>query len=216
MWLRRLALTLWNIVDPIYYSFSHLNDIGKNERKSNIFRVKLTRYKGRDVTFPDGTEIRKNDLVVKIHLHNAKLLMEMHVLKNDIQRILHLYKQIKGSLPGVAKFVNEHPLNAHIKGIVGITMLNSRCEKLSFVKVEISSKCYKIFKYLAFLPIHLLSTSKISISKLKKHPPAYLFMTKQTLLERYLVKSKKLYNLEKNPAFMSEANNEQVPELGEI
>ncbi|MFC7393149.1 YkoP family protein [Scopulibacillus cellulosilyticus] len=210
-------MTLWNFVDPIYYSFSHLNDIGKNGRTSdNIFRVKLTRYKGRDVTFSDGTKIKKNDLLIKIHLHNAQLLKEMRAFKNDIQRILHLYKLTKQSMPGVAEFIYEHPLRENIKGIVGITMLNNGSEKLGFVKVEISSKCYKAFKYMAFLPIHLLSTSKVSISKLKKHPPTYLFMTKSTLLKRYLIKSKKVYNIEKNPAFMSETNNEQVPELGEI
>ncbi|WP_257467550.1 YkoP family protein [Peribacillus asahii] len=71
--MRNYLLNIWNLVDPIYYRLSHLNYLPEK----NILRVKLTRYKGRNVILSDGTAINKNDLLIKIHLHNAVLLKEL-------------------------------------------------------------------------------------------------------------------------------------------
>ncbi len=77
--MRSCLLSIWYLLDPLYFFFTRLTLIDK--RQSNVFRVRLTRYKGKDVILSDGTRIKKNDVLVKIHLHNVKLLKELRLLK---------------------------------------------------------------------------------------------------------------------------------------
>lgn len=76
MWIYLLknGLNLWGWIDPIYFRFTRLDYVENHLGKRTIMRVRLTKYKGREITLSDGTVIHKNDLLLKIHLHNIKLL----------------------------------------------------------------------------------------------------------------------------------------------
>jgi hypothetical protein len=185
MRMRLYVLSLWDIIDPVYYFFTRLTYIEKaNEEPKCIFRVRLTKYKGRAVTLSDGTEINKNDLLVKIHLHNVRLLREMYTVKSDIQKALIIYKQIKRSMPLLAKYINEHEERHAIKGIIGITMLDKGCTRLGFEKKPIGNGFYKWFKLFTVYPIYFLSTSQLS-KLVKPSAPHYLFMSTDSLLHKY-------------------------------
>ena len=82
--MRSCFLSIWSVIDPFYYFFSRLTLIDKSQ--SNIFRVRLTKYKGIDVVLSDGTVIKKNDVLIKIHLHNIKLIKEMQHIESAVRR----------------------------------------------------------------------------------------------------------------------------------
>ncbi|MGR5985610.1 YkoP family protein [Bacillus cytotoxicus] len=89
--MKSYVLTIWNFIDPIYYKFTRLTYIHKGTCDDNILRVRLTRYKGKNITLSDGTQINKNDTLIKIHLHNVRLLNEMKSFENNIKkRKVHL------------------------------------------------------------------------------------------------------------------------------
>ncbi|RBW68326.1 YkoP family protein [Bacillus taeanensis] len=178
-------LTIWNILDPIYYMFTRLTYLDKGmDGKNNIFRVRLTRYRGRNVTLFDGTQIKKNDLLVKIHLHNVRLIHEMKHIKGEIRKGRFICKCVESSLPGLVTYINSHEKNGEIKGIVGITSLTTGSRRLGFESFYIINPFYKWFKSIAHLPICLLS-SVSSFSAIKKQFPKYLFMSKEMLLQKY-------------------------------
>ena len=81
--MRSCLLSIWYLLDPLYFFFTRLTLIDK--RQSNVFRVRLTRYKGKEVILSDGTRI-KNDVLVKIHLHNVKLLKELQPIESAVRR----------------------------------------------------------------------------------------------------------------------------------
>lgn len=183
--IRRYFLSLWKLWDPLYYTFSHLKYIDDQDRKNRVFRVKLVRYKGRNVILSDGTQINKNDLLLKIHLHNVRLLIDMAKLDGEFRKGLYIYKRIKSALPKVAKFIQDHEKTKEIKAIIGITSLHQGSERLGFETHRIMNRYYFWFKYIAQYPIHLLSTSEPFKRNGKKQIPMYLFMSKINLIDRY-------------------------------
>lgn len=177
-------LSIWNWLDPYYYACSRLTYVSENG--DNIFRIRLTKYKGRDIVLSDGTNIKKNDTLVKIHLHNVRLLREIKEVGSELKKAKIIYHQVQHSLPGVEAYIRKHFEPYNVKGIVGITSLNKGCERLGFEIVDILSPLYRWFKIISFLPIGLLSHRKIPIVHLIKHQkPTYIFMSRNKLIKLY-------------------------------
>ncbi|WP_349407334.1 YkoP family protein [Pseudalkalibacillus sp. SCS-8] len=182
--IRGYAITVWSLLDPVYYMVTRLTYLDRKEGASEcIFRVRLTRYKGRTIVLSDGTQIKKNDVLVKIHLHNVRILKDIYNIENDFQKVIYLYKKIQSSLPYVAEYLETHHQHDRIKGIIGITLLNKGCRKLGFEPHSIHNRWYKLFKLSALLPISLLTRS--GNKRLFNKEPQYLMMSKNQLCQRY-------------------------------
>jgi hypothetical protein len=141
----------------------------------------------------DGTKIFKNDLLLKIHLHNIRLLMEFINIKNDFSRSRQIYKTVFLSMPSLARYLKSHPLEKNIKGIIGITTINKGVKQLGFECFSPTNPFYKYFKKMGQLPITVLSCA--SIKSFQRHNLSYLIMSKENLYNRYL-KEMSLTNLE--------------------
>jgi hypothetical protein len=183
--MKSYILAAWNFIDPIYYNLTRLTCIHKENPEKNILRVRLTRYKGRKVFLSDGTKINKNDILVKIHLHNVVLLNDLMHIKNDLSRGRFIFQSVRKSLPDLVFYIQKHHQADQIKGIIGITMLDKGVHRLGFEVVPISNIFYKWFKWTSFLPISILSKTNPSLKKLSA--PSYLFMSKESLFNKYKV-----------------------------
>lgn len=183
--MKNYLLVFWNIVDPIYYFFTRLRYVLDYNKKKTIFRVRLTRYKGAPVTLNDGTVIKKYDLLLKIHLHNERILSELHQVDSQLKRAVFIYHQIKHALPSLAYYVQTHHKHDNIKGIIGITSLHRGAGRLGFDVIPVQNPLYRLFKKITFVFIHLLS------SNTGENVPSYLMMSKEKLLDRYMYKESK-------------------------
>ncbi|MFD1738439.1 hypothetical protein ACFSCX_18100 [Bacillus salitolerans] len=183
--LRGWFVFLWYLLDPIYYSLTRLKYV-KDEAKQNlIFRVRLTTYKGRQVLLSDGTLINKNDKLIKIHLHNARLLKELMDVPSEVSRARIIFQKVLEGLPALAEYIEQHPDKNEIKGIIGITTLHRGCSRLGFETVHLSNQVYKFIKTVTFLSIWFLSSNQFSLKHFFKQQPKYLFMSKTSLNNRY-------------------------------
>lgn len=178
--MKSFILLLWKLTDPIYYTFTRLH-----YTQNSVFRVRLTRYKGKPIMLSDGCRIARNDLLIKIHFHNVRIFKELFHVKNDLKKARLLYREVEHSLPSLASYIQSHRKQEEIKGVIGITMINRGYNRLGFEGSEISSRFYKWSKRLIQIPIYLLTTSSPSIKQLKKLNLNYLFMSKDSLLARY-------------------------------
>ncbi|WP_458413116.1 YkoP family protein [Schinkia sp. CFF1] len=186
--MRGYVLSIWDFFDPLYFSCTRLTIPPRAGMENNIFRIRLTKYKGKEVILSDGTKINKNDLLIKIHLHNVKLLKELKDIKSELKKAKIIYRHVQQSLPGVEHFLRNNRRSGEIKGIVGITHLNKGCERLGFEIFDISHPLYKWFKWFAFLPIDILSSRNNSIRHMfKLHFPKYLFMSSDQLTKLYRI-----------------------------
>ncbi|WP_428911492.1 YkoP family protein [Niallia sp. Krafla_26] len=181
--MRDYIISVWSWMDPLYYHFTRLTFPAK---EGNIFRVRLTKYKGRNFVLSDGTEINKNDLLLKIHLHNIRLLKEFKSLTSELKKAKLIYNYVQRSMPEIDLYIQNHPKSNKIKGVIGITILNKGCERLGFEVFDLSHPVYRWFKQIAFLPIGILSSRNVSVSHiLKNHKPSYLFMSTKKLSNMY-------------------------------
>lgn len=187
MKIKQVFISAWSIVDPLYFCCTRLHYLESTKEQPAIFRVKLTRYKGHEIELEDGTYIKKNDLLVKIHLHNVRLLKELSFIDNDMKKTVVLLKKTKESLVDLAKYIRCHHSEEQIKGIMGVTMINKGYDKLGFEHFSISSQLYKWFKRLSHFPIYILSTTTRPKGWRKAPPPGYLFMSKATILKKYSI-----------------------------
>ncbi|GEN31409.1 hypothetical protein HNQ35_001918 [Cerasibacillus quisquiliarum] len=171
-------LQLWNMIDPIYFHCTRLCYVPDLSHGKTILRVRRTCYKGKPVVLTDGTMIRKNDTLLKIHLHNVRLVSEFHSMNNDIQKALNLYRKIRSSLYHLADFIKKEE-NCHVKAILGITMLYQGADRLGFEMFPIKNSYYRQFKKYTFLPINYLANASLP------KEPVYLFMSRRTLENQY-------------------------------
>ncbi|HWO75211.1 MAG TPA: hypothetical protein VNM69_04735 [Bacillus sp. (in: firmicutes)] len=185
MRLRLYFISLWSIIDPIYYYLTRLRYLDSPAGSPPIFRVRLTKYKGRNVVLSDGTQIQRNDILVKIHLHNVRLLKELSGINNDVKKSLLIYQQVKESMPYLTRYIERHQRNSEIKGIIGITFINKGIKRLGFEQVDIINPFYKWYKLITLYPIHFLSSSQSFLKGNKKPCPSYLFMSKDGLFNKY-------------------------------
>ncbi|MBT2638023.1 MULTISPECIES: hypothetical protein [unclassified Bacillus (in: firmicutes)] len=182
---RSIFISMWSWIDPLYFWFTRLQYICPESKDKGMFRVRLTRYKGKEVILSDGIKIRKNDLLLKIHLHNVRIFKDVARIKNDVSRGRFVFRGVMESMPLLSDYILNHPENSNIKGIIGITLINKGFKPLGFECIQPDSKIYARFKQLMQTPIWLLSNSHPLSGKKGIQCPVYLMMSKEKLLEKY-------------------------------
>ncbi|MBP1969400.1 hypothetical protein J2Z83_001504 [Virgibacillus natechei] len=166
------------MIDPIYYTCSRLHYLPENEVANTLFRIRLTSYQGNEVRLHDGTIIHKNDLLIKIHLHNVRMLSELNRIESDMKKAVFIYHKVKRALPRLANYAIGHQKSSNIKGIIGITSLYKGANRLGFESFPIKNSYYRTYKRFTFFPIHYIANTS-------QQDPVYLFMSKDALLNRY-------------------------------
>ncbi|MEG7282062.1 YkoP family protein [Bacillus sp. 0909A] len=177
-------LSIWRVIDPIYFFFSRLTLI--DDEQKCVFRVRLTKYKGHHVVLSDGTHIRKNDVLVKIHLHNIKLVRELRSIESAVRKGIIIYQKVYQSMPMLLEYINNHKKSEKIKGIIGITMLDKGVERLGFDVVTPVNPFYRSFKKITHMPILYLTAKPVSLRNLPDS--SYLFISKEKLQHTYQTK----------------------------
>ncbi len=178
--MKSYLLRLWNIIDPLYFKCSRLCYVPKNEPTKTVLRVRLTRYQGRSAILRDGTTVQKGDMLLKIHLHNVRLIHELQIIDGDLRKAAHLYHSIKQALFQLAKEVETYDEYRRIKAIIGVTSLYQGAERLGFDIVPIKNYYYRLFKKCTFLLIDCVAHSP------RNRAPVYLFMSKNQLMNKYM------------------------------
>ncbi|GAA0446570.1 hypothetical protein GCM10008983_25550 [Lentibacillus halophilus] len=177
--MKHYLLNVWRIIDPIYYNFTKLEYVTDHRDNKTIFRVRLTKYKGSNIVLGDGTSILKNDLLLKIHLHNARMIRELKKANSEMNRAVLIYHMIRNDLQCLSRYVQTHNRHHDIKAIIGITMLCKGTGRLGFETAPIRNTCYRFLKKASFLPISFIANAS------SRNPPVYLFMSKNRLLNQF-------------------------------
>ncbi|WP_141770530.1 hypothetical protein [Bacillus sp. MUM 116] len=183
MSIRLSILWIWKLIDPLFYLCSRLHYIRVENKEKSIFRVRITKYKGKNLMLADGTLINHNDLLLKIHLHNVRLLNEYIKIKNELSRARLIYKIVFKSMPSLVYYLNNHPKEQEIKGIIGITTINKAVIPLGFECFRPTNRIYRRAKKIGQLPIFLLTKS--SFKNFRNNKLNYLLMSKEKLYQRY-------------------------------
>ncbi len=155
--------------------------------RSTVFRVALCKFKGKQQPLPDGTVIKKGDLVVDLHLNNS--FFKRFGEKNELSMLGLLAKhKIQQDLPAVARWIAENPRAAKIKAITGITILHRGSQHVGFHSFDLPplrSFLIRLYESMLLIMFHPSGYRRI-IRHRKKLIPKLLVMSKKELFRRYL------------------------------
>lgn len=114
---QRLAFRTWEKWEHYYAKRHHVERIDA----TNIFRLEKSTYDGPNLYAEDGKLLaKKGDTVAEIHLDNIRLQAKG---RNMQKTALKAMRQIRESLPGLARYVQEDPTYDNIKVFVAQTLL---------------------------------------------------------------------------------------------
>lgn len=180
-------LMVWRVWDLIYYWCTRL--VYVDRRSQNIFRVVTKKYWGRPLRVNGHTAIDTGNDYLKLHIHNCQLAWRLKGVKGDTRLGLMALREIRKSLPALARYVAEHPQSDRIAGIVGTTILYQGARPLGFHVQDIDSRLFRWYKTVFFkLILSLCHPSGFKRVRYKsdKLVAKHVFMPKEELLQRYL------------------------------
>jgi hypothetical protein len=179
-------LMLWGVWDAIYYRCTRLQYI---EKKKNIFRIVLLRYRGEPLVTSDNRIISPGDLILKLHIHNYYFATLCREVKDDTRVVLLLRRHILNSLPQLASYLASLKEADEIKGIVGTTMLHKGVEPLGFSISDVPMNWFFLWKrwYLRLLVRLIHPDGKQRLRQWDESMPLKrVYMSKEELFRRYL------------------------------
>lgn len=181
-------LAVWRLWDFIYYHCTRLVYVDK--RNHNIFRVVIKKYRGRMLTSGEQTIISDGDYYVKLHIHNYQLASRLRGVNGDMRLGLIALREVRNSLPALAKYIAQHPQAEQIEGILGTTILYRGARPLGFHVQDIDSRPFRLFKT-GFFKLILTLCHPNGIDRIRhqsdKLVAKRVFMSKEELLQRYFV-----------------------------
>ncbi len=176
---------VWARVDLVIRFLAGIKDL----EGSNIWRVALRRYRGKSRQLPDGTNVLKGDLLLELHLNNDFLADSAHGCASLERTVTKAAKEVRQSLPLLARLLKEDARYREVKAVFGITILNRAAWRFGFTVYDLEpgiftvlTRCYEKMILSIYHPEGPGALKKYRQEML----PKYVMMSKDELLRRYL------------------------------
>ena len=184
---RRLSFRIWEKWEHLYVKLHNIQRIDDN----SFFRVGLKHYRGPDLLNGQGEVLATNgDIIGEIHFDNIRFQLigtHLHTLG------LRALKQIRLSLPSLAKYICENPDFSQVKVCIGVTMINKGAKGLGFNVQEYPSNYGHViafFQRIILSIYHPLGRQRSTSTLGSK--PKLVWISKQDLIEKYFSKENAL------------------------
>jgi hypothetical protein len=123
--LHRCARGVLGIVDAWYYRRYRLQTLGP------VLYLGHARYRGPELKFEDGTLLRENDPIGRLHFNNASIAA---LGEGSMHRVgFRFAKLMRESLRKLAEVAHSDPSLAEIRVFQGVTWIPSHGEVVGFV-----------------------------------------------------------------------------------
>lgn len=121
----RLAQKMLGIVDAWYYRRHHLRTLGP------VLYLGHARYRGPELRFEDGTLLRDNDPIGRLHFNNASIAA---LGEGSMQRVgFRFAKLMRESLQHLAEAARSDPALRDVSVFQGLTWIPAHGEVVGFV-----------------------------------------------------------------------------------
>jgi hypothetical protein len=179
---------VWGIYDWAFRKLSGIRDL--RDGKSSFYRIALRRYRGKDWLMPDGSMLKAGETYLELHINNEHLLASIGENVKVERAALIALREVRKELPVVAQLLNSDNRYRHIKVLLAITLLHRGTEHLGFTAYDMPKGPVRTLigwyeRWLLGL-YHPGGFKKLGDYR-DKLEPKYVVMTKQDLMQRYLV-----------------------------
>lgn len=123
--LHAIARRILGLIDAWYYRRHRLRTIGP------VLFLGHTRYRGPELRFPDGTVLRENDPIGRLHFNNASIAA---LGEGSMQRVgFRFAKLMRESLRTLAETAHTDPTLREVRVFQGVTWLPAHGEVVGFL-----------------------------------------------------------------------------------
>ncbi|HAU32600.1 MAG: Polysaccharide deacetylase [Desulfotomaculum sp. 46_296] len=184
---KKLSYALFEKWDHTVLRLMGVKDLPDKDRPT-VFRIALRKFGGKQLPLPDGTILKKGDLVVDLHLNNS--FFKQFGEKNEISMLGLLAKQkILQDLPAVAGWIAANPRRDEIKAITGLTIIHRGSQQVGFQTFDLPplrSFLIRLYESMLLVMLHPAGYRRITRHR-KKLIPKLLVMSKKELFSKYLI-----------------------------
>lgn len=177
---RRISFCLWEKWEHLYAKINHISRIDDQ----NLFRLSLSSYRGPDLFNEKGILLAtKGDQIGEIHFDNIRF----QSVGLDLQKAgIRALKQVRLSLPTLARYIAIHPDFKNVKVYIGITMLNKGAKGLGF---NVQDYPYHNGRFIGLLQKMLVHIYHPAGNKRKTvslgTKPKLVWISREKLIEKY-------------------------------
>lgn len=123
--LHAIARRILGLIDAWYYRRHRLRTVGP------VLFLGHARYRGPELRFPDGTVLRENDPIGRLHFNNASIAA---LGEGSMQRVgFRFAKLMRESLRTLAETAHTDPTLREVRVFQGVTWLPAHGEVVGFV-----------------------------------------------------------------------------------
>lgn len=126
--MKRIAVSCWMGWERLFHVMFRVKPVAGG----SIFHYRIIKYHGATLELSDGNRIADKDAVVEIHFDNAMLLKLMTNSRSMMQLAVMLIREVKKSMPLLAKRLATDEDAHHAKGLYGVSLMNRGVENFGF------------------------------------------------------------------------------------
>ena len=160
-WMKRMIISCWLGWERVFHLLFRLQSGGLD----SIFHVRVVSYKGKPLELSDGHKITKKDKVIELHFDNKKLFNLMSESRSMVQVAIKLIREVERAMPKLAVLMASQKKFEHVRGILGISMINRGAEQFGFSVLELPpglfEKMTRIYLKLLLQVLHPMGKQRI-------------------------------------------------------
>ena len=184
---KKLSYFLFEKWDHTVLRLMGVKDLSDKGRPT-VFRIALRKFRGKQLPLPDGTILKRGDLVVELHLNNS--FFKQFGEKKELLTLGLLAKQkVMHDLPAVARWIDANPRCDEIKAITGLTIINRGSQQAGFHSFDLpplKGLLIRLYESIVVIMFHPSGYRRIT-RYWKKLIPKHLVMSKKELFRKYLI-----------------------------
>ncbi|OMD36911.1 polysaccharide deacetylase family protein [Paenibacillus odorifer] len=126
---KRVLVGLWLAWEQVFQVLFQLKTINPADP---FMHYRMRKYQGEPVELGDGTQLRKGDKIIELHIDN-KQLFELGIhSRSSAQLAIRMIRRMEKGLPMLAEVIAKDVDLAQAKALYGVSMINRGPEKFGF------------------------------------------------------------------------------------
>jgi peptidoglycan/xylan/chitin deacetylase (PgdA/CDA1 family) len=126
---KRVLVGLWLAWEQVFQALFQLKTINPADP---FMHYRMRKYQGEPVELGDGSQLRKGDKIIELHIDNRQLFELGIHSRSSAQLAIRMIRRMQAGLPMLAEVIANDVNLAQAKALYGVSMINRGPEKFGF------------------------------------------------------------------------------------
>ncbi|HEY4429643.1 MAG TPA: polysaccharide deacetylase family protein [Paenibacillus sp.] len=126
---KRVLVGLWLAWEQVFQALFQLKTI---DPADPFMHYRMRKYQGEPVELGDGSQLKKGDKIIELHIDNRQLFELGIHSRSSAQLAIRMIRRMQKGLPMLAEVIASDVNLAQAKALYGVSMINRGPEKFGF------------------------------------------------------------------------------------